>query len=100
MHRPGALRYWPVPRLEIGRAVARVLCGVLAILGGLPLLLAMTLTAGPVRHFAEARTTSLIHRAVGVDASYRLSLRLIPLRLGLSDVKLLASHGRAPPLPA
>src|SRR5262245_34341105 len=96
MLRPSELRPWPMPRLEIGRAVARLLCTVLAVLGVLPLLLAVALGATSVRRFVESQTTSLIHRELGVEASYRVRLRMIPIRLEIDDIKLLASDGGEP----
>jgi translocation and assembly module TamB len=84
------------PRLEIGRALSRFLCVILALVGGLPLAAGLLVRTDAVRGFAARETAALVERLVGVDASYSVAVQLLPLRLVLEDVSVRASDGGGP----
>lgn len=94
------VRPWPRPRLEIGRALARVLCLVLSLVGAIPIALGAAARTEPVRRFAAAQTADLLSRLLGVQASYRVSLELVPLRLVVDDLRVAATDGGEPALTA
>ena len=88
------------PRLEVGRALARLLCGVLALIGALPILFGLVARSEGVRRWVARETAGLVDRLVGVDASYSVELELVPLRLALGNVVVRASDGGSPALTA
>ena len=90
----------PTRRWEPGRWVARALCAVFAILGALPLLAAAALSSGPMTRWAERETARILRQELGVAARYRVSLRLLPLRLAIVDLVVPASDGGSPALVA
>ena len=57
------------PRIDFGRAVTRILCALLALVGALPLTLGLLLRTAAVRERASRETEALIQRLVGVKAS-------------------------------
>jgi translocation and assembly module TamB len=83
-------------RWEPGRWVARVLCAVFAVIGALPLLAAAALSSGPLTRWAERETARVLQQELGVSARYRVSLRLLPLRLAIVDLVVPASDGGSP----
>ncbi len=84
------------PRLEIGRALSRVLCAAFALVGAFPLLLGFLVRAAPVRKWAAHESEGLITRLAGLDAAYGVHVQLLPLRLVLDHVVVNASDGKAP----
>ncbi|HEV8551031.1 MAG TPA: hypothetical protein VGQ57_18415, partial [Polyangiaceae bacterium] len=87
-------------RFEAGRWVARLLCAVFALLGALPLLAAAALSSGPMTRWAERETARVLRQELGLSARYRVSLRLLPLRLAIVDLVVPASDGGSPALVA
>ena len=88
------------PRFELGRALSRALCLVLASVGALPLLVGVLLRTELVRHRASAETEALIQRLVGVHAQYSVRVELVPLELVLENVSVASTDGGAPALTA
>jgi translocation and assembly module TamB len=87
-------------RWEPGRWVARALCAIFAVIGALPLLAAAALSSGPLTRWAERETARVLRQELGVAATYRVELRLLPLRLAVVDLKVPASDGGGPALVA
>lgn len=83
----------------IGRTVAKVLCGLFAIIGLIPLVAMLLLRWTPVRRFAASETEKIL-RQQGITASYDVAVRLYPLAIELTDVRVESNDGRRPALTA
>lgn len=81
------------------RGVARFLCGVLAIAGFLPIGLGVFVRTQWAKDFATHETRGVI-ATLGIDARYELNLRLWPLSVTLSNIRVNASDGGEPVLTA
>jgi translocation and assembly module TamB len=93
--------YFPrsrAPRRDLGRALARALCLLFALVGLLPPLAAALTRWGPVRDWVADETTRLLDEQLGIHANYRVRLSLWPIGLELRDVTLFSSDGQAPAL--
>ncbi|HEY4160121.1 MAG TPA: translocation/assembly module TamB domain-containing protein [Polyangiaceae bacterium] len=88
----------PVRNRDFGRALARALCVVLAVVGALPLLAGFVLSSGPVERWAARETRRILNEQLGLSASYRVELKLLPLRVALVDLVVQSSDGGAPAL--
>jgi translocation and assembly module TamB len=84
-------------RRDWGRGAARVLCVALALAGVLPFATTLAVRSAWVRVWA-ARQTEHVLRAQGVTARYALGLRVWPLAVELTDVRVEASDGGPPVL--
>jgi translocation and assembly module TamB len=71
-------------------------CALLALVGALPVAAGAVVRSEPVRRWAASETAALVERLVGVDASYRVSVQVLPLKLVLEDVTLRSSDGGGP----
>ncbi|HTQ02321.1 MAG TPA: translocation/assembly module TamB domain-containing protein [Polyangiaceae bacterium] len=87
-------------RWEPGRWVARALCAVFAVIGALPLLAAAALSSGPLTRWAERETARVLRQELGVSATYKVELRLLPLRLAVVNLRVPAKDGGPPALVA
>ncbi len=87
-------------RWEPGRLVARVLCAIFAVIGALPLLAAALLSSGPLTRWAERETARVLRQELGISATYRVELRLLPLRLAVVGLTVPATDGGSPALVA
>jgi translocation and assembly module TamB len=87
-------------RWEPGRWVARALCAIFAVIGALPLAAAALLSSGPLTRWAERETARVLRQELGVSATYRVELRLLPLRLAVVNLSVPASDGGSPALVA
>ncbi|HEV8245127.1 MAG TPA: hypothetical protein VGP93_05140, partial [Polyangiaceae bacterium] len=85
-------------RWDLGRTLARILCAVLGAIGLLPVAAALLVSSSPVQRWAEVQTRRLLERELGVAASYSVSLRLLPLRLSITNLVVPASDGGEPAL--
>jgi translocation and assembly module TamB len=83
-------------RWEAGRLLARALCAVLAVIGVLPLALSLLVSSSPMKRWAERETTRILRDELGVSATYRVELRLLPLRLAVLDLAIPATDGGPP----
>ena len=81
---------------EPGKLLARALCAVLAAIGVLPLVLVLLVSSSPVKRWAERETARILRDELGVAASYRVELRLLPLRLAVLDLAVPAADGGSP----
>lgn len=86
--------------IDFGRLIARLLCALFALVGAVPLAAAIALRSRPVLDWAARETSRVLQDELGVTASYRIELTLLPLRVALHDVVVPASDGGAPFLTA
>jgi translocation and assembly module TamB len=82
--------------IDFGRLIARILCAVFALVGAVPLAGAVAIRSRPVLDWASRETARVLQQELGVTASYRVEMQLLPLRVALSDVVVPASDGGAP----
>src|SRR6185436_4194684 len=86
--------------LDLGRLIAKVLCALFALVGALPLAASLLVRTEPVRRWAAAETARVLEAELGVKASYRVEVHLLPLEVALLDVLVPASDGKSPFLDA
>jgi len=84
----------------VGRALARLLCGIFAIIGALPLATGLLLRTRPVREWAARETARALAEELGLTATYRVELRLWPIEISLRDLVVPANDGGSPALTA
>lgn len=87
-------------RRPVGRALARLLCGIFAIIGALPLATGLLLRTRPVREWAARETARALAEELGLTATYRVELRLWPIEISLRDLVVPANDGGSPALTA
>lgn len=78
---------------DYGRIVARLLCGLFALIGLLPLAAGFVARSEAVRARVAAETASLLRDQLGLAASYRVEVELWPLSVALRDLDVPASDG-------
>lgn len=83
-----------------GRILAQFLCAVFATVGLLPLLFALSVRSAPVRDWVARETAQILARELGVTATYRVELRLLPLEVALLDLVVPATDEGSPALTA
>jgi translocation and assembly module TamB len=83
---------------DFGRIFARVLCILFAALGLLPLLSGWFLSSSWVSDWAARETARVLKEQLGLTASYRVELKLLPLRLTVNQLVVPASDGGPPAL--
>jgi len=88
----------PTRNRDFGRIFARVLCTLFALVGALPLLLGFFLSSAPVENWAAGETTRILREQLGLAASFRVELKLLPLRVTVSQLVVPASDGGTPAL--
>jgi translocation and assembly module TamB len=84
-------------RRDWGRALARVLCVALALVGAVPFATTLAVRSTWVRGWAAGATARAL-RDQGIVARYALGLRVWPLAVELTDVRVEASDGGPPVL--
>jgi translocation and assembly module TamB len=89
----------PRKRRDWVRGVARFLCGILAVAGFLPIGLGIFVRTQWAKDFATHETRGLI-ATFGVDAHYELDLRLWPLSVTLSNIRVDGTDDKGPVLTA
>src|SRR5688572_16007117 len=91
----------PEPRRrDVGRLISRILCGLFGLIGAIPLLAVVLVRSPPMQAWAAAETARLLHNEFGVEASYDVSLELVPLRLSIRELVVPGSDGKGPALRA
>ncbi|HEY4104186.1 MAG TPA: hypothetical protein VGM44_09850, partial [Polyangiaceae bacterium] len=83
---------------DFGRILARVVCGLFAVLGALPLLLGFVLSSKAVEGWAAREASRILKQQLGLTASYRVELKLLPLRVTINQLVVPASDGGSPAL--
>ncbi len=84
----------------MGRLVARLLCGVFALIGSLPLGGGLLVGSEPVQAWAAAETARVLEEELGLAARYRVQMQLWPLQVSMEDLEVPASDAGAPALTA
>ena len=88
----------PTRNRDFGRILARVVCTLFALFGALPLVLGFFLSSATVENWAAAETTRILREQLGLTASFRVELKLLPLRVTVSQLIVPASDGGTPAL--
>ncbi len=87
-------------RADLGRTLARIVVALLALVGAAPIAAAFLISSGPLQRWAEREAARIMAQELGLSARYRVELRLLPLRLQVSDLVIPASDGGSPALTA
>lgn len=82
-------------RRDWGRTIARVWCVLFALLGALPVALTMVVRSAAAQKWATDQTQKLL-AGQGITASYQVGIRLWPLSLDLTKVRVDSKDGGAP----
>ena len=85
-------------RWDLGRTLARILCVVLGAIGLLPIAAVLFVSSPLTQRWAEEETRKLLERELGISAKYKVGVRLLPLRLEVTDLEVPASDGGGPAL--
>src|SRR4051812_36528084 len=80
------------------RLLARVLCAVFGLLGAVPFAAAVLLELRPAQRWAAEQTSRLLREQLGIEASYKVSVHLIPLRLRVENLVVPSNDGGGPAL--
>ena len=88
----------PVRNRDFGRLLARVVCALFALLGALPLAAGLFVSSHSVEAWAARETARVLKEQLGLTASYRVELKLLPLRLTVNGLTVPASDGAGPAL--
>src|SRR4051812_17145611 len=88
----------PTRNRDFGRVFARALCVLFAVLGALPLLAGFFLSSSTVENWAQQETSRILKEQLGLTASFRVELKLLPLRVTVSQLVVPASDGGTPAL--
>ncbi len=91
---------YPPRRRDWGRIVARVLCALFALLGLLPLSLGFIARTDAARAWASQETSRALRESLGLEASYEVSISLLPLQLALVNLQVQSTDGQGPALTA
>jgi translocation and assembly module TamB len=75
--------------------IARVLCTILALIGTLPLLASFLLRMPTIRNRISEETAKLVRNA-GIDARYNLAIKLWPLSVDMTDLRVESKDGKGP----
>ena len=87
-------------RRDAGRLISRILCALFGVVGAVPLLAVLLVRSPPVQAWAAAETAKILHDELGVEASYDVTLELVPLRLAIRDIVVPGADGLGPALKA
>src|SRR5581483_12490470 len=102
MHRSSMSALPPAPRqkpFRLGRTLARILCGLLAIVGLTPILVVFIARTHWAQRWAQEETKKLLDQQ-GVVARYTLSIHGFPPSLELVNVVVDSNDGGSPVLQA
>ncbi|MCC6522166.1 MAG: translocation/assembly module TamB domain-containing protein [Polyangiaceae bacterium] len=81
------------PRRHWGRLVARILCGLFALVGVVPLGAGLLVRLAGVQRWVAGETEKIIQKQTGVDADFSLDIQPWPLEVVLENVAVHASDG-------
>ncbi|HEX2736311.1 MAG TPA: AsmA family protein, partial [Polyangiaceae bacterium] len=93
--RPPALH-----RPDPGRWVARLLCLVFGLLGALPLAAGALARTKRAEAWVSEQTAHTLERFLGITASYKVELTLLPLEITLHDLRVESNDGGEPAVKA
>lgn len=88
----------PPPAWDLGRTFAKLLCALFALIGVIPIAVAALISSAPIQRWAESETRRLLEAQLGVKAEYEVNVRLLPLRLAITNLKVPSSDGGPPAL--
>jgi len=88
----------PTRNRDFGRVLARIVAAIFALFGALPLVVGFFLSSAPVENWAARETTRILEQQLGLAASFRVELKLLPLRVTVSQLVVPASDGGTPAL--
>ena len=94
------LRAGRTQRRDLVRSLSRLACFALAFLGAVPLGLAAFLTSAPAARWAAEQTSAALSRELGLQATFDVKVRLLPLRFAIENLQVPSSDGGAPFLKA
>jgi translocation and assembly module TamB len=80
------------------RIFARVVCALFAVLGALPVLTGFVLSSRFVEGWAAREAGRVLKEQLGLTASYQVELKLLPLRVAVTNLVVPASDGGSPAL--
>ncbi|MEO6602345.1 MAG: hypothetical protein ABIQ16_20860, partial [Polyangiaceae bacterium] len=83
---------------DFGRLFTRFVCALFAVLGALPVVFGFFLSSRPVEEWAARETTRVLNEQLGVRATFRVELKLLPLRVTINQLVVPASDGGSPAL--
>jgi translocation and assembly module TamB len=96
---PGRLVLAPIAKnRDLGRILARLACGLFALLGALPVLTGFVLSSRAVEGWAAREAGRVLKEQLGLTASYQVELKLLPLRVTVNHLVVPASDGGSPAL--
>ncbi len=84
------------PPRNVGRAFARLLCAIFALIGAIPLSGGLVLRSEPLQKWAANETSRILRQEIGVEATFSVELSLIPLRLEVTDLSVPSTDGGSP----
>src|SRR5437868_1470734 len=88
----------PSRNRDFGRAFVRLVCALFAVLGALPMVAGFFLSSQPVEEWAARETARVLSEQLGVKATFRVELKLLPLRVTINQLVVPASDGGSPAL--
>ncbi|MBM4362981.1 MAG: hypothetical protein FJ104_09895, partial [Deltaproteobacteria bacterium] len=88
------------PRLEVGRALARAVSVLLALVGVIPFAATLALRSELLRERVATETAALLERTLGLAASYEVAVELFPLEVVVRHLRVESSDGGGPALTA
>ncbi|MBI5538173.1 MAG: translocation/assembly module TamB [Deltaproteobacteria bacterium] len=80
------------------RWFARILCVIFAIVGALPFALGIVVRTQGARAWAAREVSTLLHKQLGVQATFDVSIRPWPLTLAAAHVRVESTDGLGPAL--
>ncbi len=80
-------------KVPLGRRLAQLACWMLALIGGLPLLLGLLMRTERVRTWADHQTSQLLKTELGVTATFRAAVTLWPLGLQVEAMQVPSNDG-------
>lgn len=93
---PRASRRGP-PR-DWGRSVARVVCLLFALVGLVPVALALVVRSESVEELLASEAQNLLRGQLGLEASFQTNVRLLPLKITLENLVVRSTDGGSPAL--
>jgi translocation and assembly module TamB len=83
---------------DYGQLLALLACLLFALIGLVPLSLAAVVEAPPVTQWASHKVSEWLADEVGVDATFRVDVSVLPLELAVEDLVVASRDGGAPAL--
>lgn len=91
---------FPFRRKDWGRVLSQVLCVLFALFGALPLSAGFVARTDFAREWASRETARALRETLGIEASYEVTLSLLPLKLALLNLRVESNDSLGPALTA